>query len=253
MIRAIIIDKSLESCDLIRDHLENVGIQVMDYAHDGLTGLERVRQQRPDVVIVDLVLPRLDGVGVIETMQKEGLTERTRIFVVSALFCAEYIPTLNLESVSGYFEKPTGVKAMARQVAMVTGAVGSNAFLGNPYDRLTPRLINKWLRRLAVPFHLSGYALLEDAITLVLDDPSMLRGVVQRLYPLLAERHNATASQVERNMRHAIAKAWGRCRVEEIERVFGYTVDENKDKPTNREFIAMIADHVRMEREKELE
>ena len=247
MARAVIIDQSPDLCEMIRLGLEEMDIRVVAVAHDGAEGLRQVRNLLPDIVVLDLILPRVDGIGLIETLREEGM-EQVRIFVVSGMNSGDFMHSLNQLDISGFFLKPYDIGLLVRRVVSV---VDPSRALPPVQDMRNAQVIRqtvKWLHRLAVPPHVQGYTFLVAAIPMVVEEPEILRSMMRRLYPAVGLRYHASASQVERNMRHAIELAWNRCRVDEIENTFGNTLDINKDKPTHREFIAMLADHIRMER-----
>jgi len=247
MARAVIIDQSPELCEMIRIRLEEMGIRVISVAHDGAEGLRQIRKFLPDLVILDLILPRVDGIGLIETLREAGM-ERLRIFVVSGMNSTDLMTSLNQLDISGFFLKPYDIGLLVRRVVSVMEPTRPLPSVQEMRDALVVRLTLKWLHRLAVPPHVKGYTFLVAAIPMVVEEPEILQSMMTRLYPVIGQRYHSTTSCVERNIRHAIELAWNRCRVDEIENAFGNTLDANKDKPTNREFIAMLADHIRMER-----
>lgn len=248
MMRAIIVDHNPETCELAREKLEQAGICVEAVACDGATALDKIRQLMPDLVLLDIILPYMDGVGLIEALREEGMS-RLRIFVMTGMNSSDLMRTLNKLDISGFFLKPYDIELLVRRILTVMEP-------DRPLPPKPPGMISallsrqtaQWLHRMAVPPHVKGYSYLMLAVPMVVEDPELINAMTKVVYPGIAQRYHTTAACVERNMRHAIEMAWNRCRVEEMEAIFGNTLDVNKDKPNNSEFIAMLADHIRLER-----
>ena len=250
MFNAVIIDQSYDLCELVRSGLEDLGIHVAAVSHDGAEGYQLIRKYTPDLVVTDLILPNMDGMSLIEALREEGLRQ-IRIFVMSSINAGDLLHILNEQDISGFFLKPYDLTMMVRRILSVMDPLHDLPPMQDARSAVIAKKVYRKLHQLAVPPHIQGYAFLAQAVQMVVLEPELLHALTTRLYPILAAKYHSTASRVERNMRHAVELAWNRCRTDEIEKTFGNTLDPEKDKPTNRQFIAILADHIRMDSEME--
>ena len=244
---------------LTDDYLLNQrDIVVTGIAKDGKEALTLIEQKQPDLVILDIIMPHLDGLGVLERLQSMNLEKFPRIVVLSAVgqdmitqraitLGADYYVVkpfdmdIFTKRIRDMFNDNVPTEPVRRPVAVT--AVETPVQKG-PVDLETE--ITNIIHEIGVPAHIKGYMYLREAITMVVNDMELLSAVTKELYPSIAKKYNTTASRVERAIRHAIEVAWGRGQIEAINKLFGYTIHNDKGKPTNSEFIAIIADKLRL-------
>ena len=214
-------------------------------ADNGVSALELIENTMPDVVVLEMVMPNLDGIGVLEELRERELINRPRVIIVTA-FSQPNLTRQAMELGADYYLlKPFEMELLEKRIRQVAD------FCDDPIPGL-PRVnslevdITRILHQMGVPAHVKGYQYLRHAIQLVTEDPNLMGAVTKELYPMVAEAYNTTASRVERAIRHAIELAWDRGNVELMNRYFGYTINVERGKPTNSEFIAMISDRLRM-------
>lgn len=221
--------------------LENKGITCEICPKDGLKALEAILAQKPDVVLLDAFMPELDSISVKQRCDEAGCNP---VFFVTGSFSNESLESELLESgFSFYFLKPFDPEVLATRVLSALEPRGQ--VLHVVADE---RVVTEILHQIGVPAHIKGYQFLRDAILMTMEDCEYINSVTKRLYPEIAKRNNTTASRVERAIRHAIEVAWDRGDVDTLNRYFGYTIHNLRGKPTNSEFIAMIADKMRLDK-----
>ena len=209
---------------------------------DGTEALQIIQQQTPELAVLDLVLPGTDGVGILRQIREQG--EKTRVIVLSA-FCTDQVVAEVMGLGAVYFlPKPCEPDALLDRMRAVFGQPAAP-------EEVTAALKNQVttiIHEIGVPAHIKGYQYLREAIILAVNDIEVINAVTKVLYPAVAKRFSTTPSRVERAIRHAIEVAWDRGDLETLQKYFGYTVSNAKGKPTNSEFIAMIADRLLLER-----
>lgn len=244
----MIADDNKEFCDLVLEYIDKESdFRVDGVAYNGEKIIELLEEKVPDVLILDIIMPHLDGIGVLEKLAEMDLPRRPKIIILTA-FGHENITQRAVSLGADYYIlKPFSLEILINRIRQL---VGNGQFVqvappqrARSLDVETTNIIHQ----LGVPAHIKGYLYLREAILMVVEDIELLGAVTKELYPLIGEKYNTTASRVERAIRHAIEVAWGRGNVEEINNLFGYTIDLERGKPTNSEFIAMIADKLRME------
>jgi two-component system response regulator (stage 0 sporulation protein A) len=222
--------------------------EVVCTAVDGEAALSGITQYNPDVVILDIIMPRLDGIAVQEKLQE--LAIKPKIVIFSALGM-DYITRQALAlGADAYFLKPFNLDVFIRRLRMLMGETREQQLVRSQKltDEELDRRITDMLHKLAVAPHLKGYRYMKQAIVSVINEKGMLDSITYKIYPAIAESCKTTPTRVERAIRSAIENAWDRCRVDTIEQVFGYSLDEDKGKPSNSEFIAMVADKVMLDK-----
>ena len=250
-IKVLIADAGEEFRGLLRESLNAEGdLEVVGTAADGVEALELLSVQRPEVLLMDLVLPRLDGMGVLQRMGETGASPVTMIL---SAFYNERMLARSAELGAYYFiPKPCDVGALAERIRH--SARGETADIvaaprairsGSPDLEAT---VTEVIHEIGVPAHIKGYQYLREAIIITINDMEVINAVTKVLYPAVAKKFGTTPSRVERAIRHAIEVAWDRGDLETLQKFFGYTVSCIKGKPTNSEFIAMIADCLSLRR-----
>jgi two-component system response regulator (stage 0 sporulation protein A) len=255
--KVLIADDNRELADILKDFLDaQDDMQVCGVAYNGNDVIDLVEEHRPDVLILDIIMPVLDGIGALERLNELG-GEVPKVIMLTAFGQDEVTKRAAELGVSYFILKPFDMPVLVdriRQVASGAQSVPNPAVALQPSaPRLTQRppsidaAITKIIHEIGVPAHIKGYQYLREAIAIVFEDVEILGAVTKVLYPRIAERYKTTPSRVERAIRHSIEVAWGRGNMDAIRNVFGYTVSAAKTKPTNSEFIAMVADHLRLQ------
>ena len=212
---------------------------------DGAEALRLARQEAPDLVLMDVLLPGLDGFGVLKQLRE--LEKMPKVILVSA-FCSDSVVSEAVELGASYFMfKPVERDALLDRMR----ALFSRDLPEERHPVELKNLVTSVIHEIGVPAHIKGYQYLREAIMIAVDDMDVINAVTKVLYPEVAKRFGTTPSRVERAIRHAIEVAWDRGDLETLQKYFGYTVSNAKGKPTNSEFIAMIADRLVLEQRKD--
>ena len=253
-------DDNKDYCDLISDYFSgNKEIEISFVANDGIKTIDSIKKNKPEVLILDMVMPRLDGVGVLEEMNSMEMDLYPKIIVLSAVGQEAFTKKAISLGADYYLVKPLDMKLLEKRIRQVSGKEQSakdnnklNMSKGiiNPDKNNATDLeveITNIIHEVGVPAHIKGYQYIRDAITMVIEDMDAINSITKILYPTVAKHYNTTPSRVERAIRHAIEVAWDRGNPDVLNDLFGYTILSSKGKPTNSEFIAMIADKIRLE------
>ena len=219
---------------------------------DGLAVSQLIGELHPRAVLMDMFMPKLDAIGVMNSVKELHLVPEPA-FMVSTAFINPMLEKEIMSAGARYvFVMPFDEKVMAQRVARITGALdagvpapasGEAASGGEPDLEL---MVTEIIHQIGVPAHIKGYHYLRESIMLAVKSPEMINSVTKLLYPTVAKRFDTTASRVERAIRHAIEVAWDRGDVDTLNSYFGYTIHTGRGKPTNSEFVAMIADKLRL-------
>lgn len=255
-VKVLIVDDNRRIVSLLKDALEKeTELEVVGTASDGEEALQQIHLKKPDVVLLDLIMPKIDGLGVMERLQKEENLYKPQIIVVSAVSQESVTENAFELGAAYYILKPFDTRVVVSRVK----AVGMNGetesrVISTVFENRKRRMedtleadVTQMIHEIGVPAHIKGYQYLRDAIIMSVNDTEMLGSITKRLYPTIAKNHKTTSSRVERAIRHAIEVAWSRGKMDTIEELFGYTVNSGKGKPTNSEFVALIADKIRLE------
>lgn len=254
-ISVVIADDNREFCELLRDSMQGESdLEVVGVVHHGVELLEFLASRPVDVVVLDIIMPHLDGIGVLERLA--GVPDRPKVIVLTA-FGQETMTQKALELGADYYVlKPFNLKVLADRIRQL-GSAGKGAA-----DDAAPKSgtrvpvapvrhldveVTNIIHEIGIPAHIKGYLYLREAILMVVNRVDLLSGVTKELYPAIATKYKTTPSRVERAIRHAIEVAWSRGNIDVINSIFGHTVNRERGKPTNSEFIAMVADRLRMQ------
>jgi two-component system response regulator (stage 0 sporulation protein A) len=248
-IKVAIADDNREFAGIMQEYLlQQPDIDLVGVAYNGEEILTIIGEKKPDVVILDIIMPHLDGIGVLERINASN-EKRPKIIMLTA-FGQESITQRVVELGADYYIlKPFNMDVLASRIRQLASVITSQrpvvaqAIKARPLDVEVTNII----REIGIPAHIKGYQYLRDAIMMIISEIELLGAVTKVLYPMIAEKYSTTPSRVERAIRHAIEVAWSRGNMDMINRIFGYTVKLEKGKPTNSEFMAMIADKLRME------
>ncbi len=225
---------------------------VVAAATDGREALALVREQRPDVLLMDLVLPKLDGLGVLQQLPETGV--KPAVVVASAFVTDSVMAKCSELGATLFVSKPCDTATILSRIRLACDMAKRSAQPAQrdyPEGRSEPSLeamVTEVIHEIGVPAHIKGYQYLREAIILAVNDMDVINAVTKVLYPAVAKKYGTTPSRVERAIRHAIEVAWDRGDLETLQKFFGYTVSNIKGKPTNSEFIAMIADCLSLRR-----
>lgn len=247
-IRVLACDDNREFCALLKEYFASTpDIELVGEAHNGLDALQAINETRPDVLILDLIMPYLDGIGVLERLGQTGLKARPKILVLSALGQESFARRVFEMGADYYLVKPFDLDLLGTRVReLAAGKVAPGTTRMAPGAQAGYRSleeVHQLIRELGVPPHVKGYRYLGDAVLMVLQQPELLGAVTKGLYPAVARHYRTTASRVERAIRHAIALAWDRSS-DRLSAALGH-LDGSRAKPTNSEFIALVADRLR--------
>ena len=238
---------------------EDKDLTLVGKAHNGEEICNIIKEREPDVVVLDIIMPKMDGLTVMENCQHDHMLKKTPAFIVVSAVGQERI-TEDAFSLGAeyYMLKPFDNQVLLNRIKnlrrrsdrRIRENVRPSVVREEPGAYGTRNLetdVTNIIHEIGVPAHIKGYQYLRDAIILAVNDIEMLNSITKVLYPTIAKKHQTTPSRVERAIRHAIEVAWSRGKMDTIDALFGYTVSTGKGKPTNSEFIALIADKIRME------
>ncbi|WP_336786846.1 sporulation transcription factor Spo0A [Paenibacillus sp. MMO-177] len=265
-IEVLLADDNREFTNLLSEYIsEQNDMNVSGVAYNGEEVLSYFEEGRkvPDVLILDIIMPHLDGLGVLERIKELNITPMPKIIMLTA-FGQENITQKAVQlGASYYILKPFDMEILANRIRQLVGnttfassaSFSSSAATTTVKSNVVPLAkgknldanITSIIHEIGVPAHIKGYQYLREAITMVYNNIEILGAITKTLYPAIAEKFKTTPSRVERAIRHAIEVAWTRGNIDSISHLFGYTINISKSKPTNSEFIAMVADKLRIE------
>lgn len=247
-ISVLIIDDNLSFANMLRENLESTNIyDVIDIIDDGVVALKAAFELRPRVIIADLLIPNIGGKEICSMI--EHVPDYKPIYIIySSIQDDDIVKEVVNGGVSQYFIQPFDTDLFTCRLNSLLNISTSSKFTldytGNPMHDVYIQETTKLLRKMGIPPHISGYHYLREAIILTSEDFNRINTMMNSIYKPIAYKNESTIARVERSMRHAIEVACDRCRVPVLEELFGNTIDRNKDKPSNREFIALFADKV---------
>lgn len=247
-IRVFLIDDNVELVNMVKEYFEGrANIEVKFTAHNGEDGLNIMRNNLSefDLVVLDLIMPKCDGVSVLEQMNKEGIDKK--VIVLTSYNTPEMIKRVSELGVSYFILKPFDLKELEKRIIELSEDTLIDNKSIDLYHHNLQISITNILHELGVPSHIKGYQYIREGISLIYEKPELVGGITKELYPKLADTFNTTTSRVERAIRHAIEVSWNRGNWDLMEEIFGHSVDIDKAKPTNSEFIVTVADKLRLE------
>lgn len=252
-IKVCIVDDNREIVHIMNEYLnEQEDMEVLGVAYDGKECLTLLEQEEPDVLLLDIIMPHMDGLAVLQTLSENKHTKTPHIIMLTA-FGQEDVMRKAVQYGASYFVlKPFDFENLLDKIRDVTNRAPQQSFMNEPTvkkekpEENIEASITNIMHDIGVPAHIKGYLYLREAITMVYHDVELLGAITKILYPDIAKEFNTTASRVERAIRHAIEVAWNRGNIDSITELFGYTINVSKAKPTNSEFIAMVADQLRL-------
>lgn len=278
-IRVLLADDNREFVEVVKEYIERQeDMSLVGVAYHGNEALELISREEPHVVLLDIIMPHLDGLGVLEKLQNAPL--RPKIIILTAFGQESMTQRAVSLGANYYILKPFDLDILGKRIRQLQDDFSSSVNMSSNPSTVTNRNtvsnsnsgvsnssssnsqisagilpptsknleveVTRMIHQMGVPAHVKGYQYLRDAIVNVVTDVSLLGAVTKELYPMIAAKYQTTPSRVERAIRHAIELAWDRGNVDFMNRFFGYTINVDRGKPTNSEFVAMVADKLRM-------
>lgn len=258
-LKVAIADDNERMLRLLRDIIESDDeLEVIGTARDGEEAFNVIKTKEPDVVLLDIVMPKLDGLGVLDRVNNDASIKKNPTFIMISAIGQEKITEDAFDLGADYYiMKPFDNDMVLNRIKRARGNVQNKPLEArkvNAYEkaeevseRNLEADVTEIIHEIGVPAHIKGYQYLRDAIIMSVNDMDMLNSITKVLYPTIAKKYQTTSSRVERAIRHAIEVAWSRGKMDTIDEMFGYTINNGKGKPTNSEFIALITDKIRLE------
>lgn len=241
----VMADESQETRDEFAKNLPVDRFNLVGLASNGKQLLDMIREFKPDVVVMDLVLPELDGFAVMEKIKQEGI--EPKILVHTSLALNGFVNKAMRLGAKYYAMKPFNMDLLIERIGDILDGEKEPEFQsGINMNKVEEKITNIFIT-VGIPAHIKGYQFLREAIKLAIANPEIINSITKKLYPTIAEKFSTSASKVERAIRHAIEVAWNRGKIENINNVFGLKVYSSNEKPTNGEFIALVADKMLIE------
>ena len=240
------IDDNVKLIDAVKEYFKNnEEVKVVLEAYNGLEGMEIIKNKTDefDIILLDLIMPKKDGLYVLEEMKNNNIDKK--VIVETSYNASEAIREVAEYDVNYFILKPFDLEDLEKKIYDAFKKKNDKSI--DFYNSNLQVSISKLLHDLGIPSHIKGYQFLRDAINMLFEDPNMIGGITKELYPELANKYNTTVSRVERSIRHAVEVSWNRGDIDLMEKIFGHSVDIDRAKPTNSEFIVTIADKLRLD------
>jgi sporulation transcription factor Spo0A len=263
-IKVVIADDNYDFLNTLKSFLsKDEEIEVVGIAADGEEAVKQILEKNPDIALLDMIMPHLDGLGVLEKISQKSEENNTTCIMVSAVGQDMITQKAIALGAEYYVVKPFDITLLIQRIKDIVyhnpeslkANITKNKEIKSKYIQVNDKiekenleaLVTNTIHEVGVPAHIKGYQFLREAIIMVINNIDVINQITKQLYPEIAYKYGTTPSRVERAIRHAIEVAWGRGNQNVVESIFGYTVDAEKGKPTNSEFIAMISDKLRLE------
>lgn len=247
-VRVLLADDNRSMLMLLCEYLEKKpDIEVVGCISDGGEVVQKVSETAPDVVVLDVILPRFDGFSALEMLSDAGMLSGCRVIMLTGLAGDDFIARALRLGASYYMVKPFDMELLYRRICEIAQRAQQpveNVLAVPDQENVDEAIVNLFLT-LGIPAHIKGYQYLREAVKMVLADHDVINRITKELYPGIAKKFDTSASKVERAMRHAIEVAWSRGRLDAVNRIYGYKVFSPEDKPTNGEFISLISEKLR--------
>ncbi len=245
-IKVLMIDDNVSLVDMVREYFsDHKRIEIVDCAYDGEEGLDKIVNSGDsyDLVLLDLIMPKKDGLYVLEELKKKNIVKN---FIVETSYNEpKVIRKVSEYGVNYYILKPFDLLDLESKILDIFEYINSKSI--NLYHSNLQISITRMLHELGMPSHIKGYQYIREGINMIYNNPDIIGGITKELYPDIASKYDTTVSRVERAIRHAIEVSWNRGDLDYMEELFGHSVDIDKAKPTNSEFIVTVADKLRLE------
>ncbi|MDP4125382.1 MAG: sporulation transcription factor Spo0A [Bacillota bacterium] len=257
-IKIIVADDNRNLCQMLQNYLQDQeDLIIVGVANNGLEAWDLIQTQEPDLIILDLVMPNLDGLGVLERVNARATAVRPKVIMLTAFGQESLTHQAMMLGVDYFILKPFDLDILGKRIRALTQDIPSPAPTAQ-FSSATPVVttagsglnlcveVTTMMHQIGIPAHVKGYQYIRDAILMVVEDVSLLGAVTKELYPGIAKKFDTAPSRVERGIRHAIELAWERGHTDTLKRIFGYSMNIERQKPTNSEFIALLADKLRV-------
>ena len=233
--------------------------QLVGTANDVLEAMQLVKEKQPDIILLDIVMPKLDGLSVLERINRDStLKKKPGVIIISAVGQENVTEDAFAKGADYFIMKPFEQEVILNNIQRLNEhkkkGRSNERKISYAYEKAAEQkkvdmeaVVTDMIHEIGVPAHIKGYQYLRDAILMSVEDMEMLSSITKILYPTIAKKYQTTSSRVERAIRHAIEVAWSRGKMDTIDALFGYTINNGKGKPTNSEFIALITDKIRLE------
>ena len=246
-IRVLMIDDNESLIEMVKEYSSNhQKIEIVLSANNGEDGIKVIDTKRSeyDMIVLDLLMPRKDGVYVLEQMKEKNINKP--VIVLTSFDAADMIRRVSSYGINYYILKPFELSDLEKRIIECCENTNENKTFDIQHNNLQLS-ITKILHELGIPSHIKGYQYIRESIILLYNKPEIIGGITKELYPEIASKYNTTVSRVERAIRHAIEVSWNRGDWDLMEEIFGHSVDIDKAKPTNSEFVVTVADKLRLE------
>ena len=250
-IKLFLIDDNTSLVSMVKEYFRsNANIEVVLEAYNGEEGIDLIRSRSNDfdIILLDLIMPKKDGLSVLEDMKKEGIDKK--VIVLTSYNTADIIRKVSELGVQYFILKPFELSELERRILQVGEFAGYISSAVDLYKNSLSISISNILHELGMPSHIKGYQYIREGISVIYERPDMIGCITKELYPEIANKFDTTVSRVERAIRHAIEVSWNRGSWDLMEEIFGHSVDIDKAKPTNSEFIVTVADKLSLEYKK---
>jgi len=255
-VKIIVAEDNRNLCQILQDYIsKDDSFELAGVAYNGLEAWDLIQKHDPDLVIMDLVMPNLDGLEVLERINARTSVRKPKVILLTAFGHETLTHQAMVMGVDYFILKPFDLEILGKRIRTLTQDLevtnppmlqtcSSVASVGRGVNINVE--VTTMMHQLGIPAHVKGYQYIRDAILMVIEDVSLLGAVTKELYPAIAKKYNTAPSRVERGIRHAIELAWERGHMETLKRIFGYSMNIERQKPTNSEFIALLADKLRV-------
>jgi two-component system response regulator (stage 0 sporulation protein A) len=250
----LVADPSAEFGQVCAATLRSNGMNVVTVSKDGQEVLDSINREMPEVVLMNAFMTRIDAIGVINTINNMNLEKKPVMIVMSTDKTGSISSQVMDAGASYFFPMPFDYELLAERITQLAGSASDKQGRFIISDKIQydsaqniEIIVSNIFHQVGVPAHIKGYYYLREAILMAFKNIDIINSITKQLYPSVAKKFNTTSSRVERAIRHAIEVAWGRGDVDILNSYFGYTIDNDRGKPTNSEFIAMIADRLRLQ------
>ncbi len=244
-IKVLMIDDNAQLIEVVKEYFkDSKQIEIKEFAYDGEEGFKKIQNSEYDVIVLDLIMPKRDGLYVLEQMKKNNINKK--VIVATSYNTQEVIREVSDYGVNYYILKPFELDDLEKRILDLCNSKKSGKNIDLHYNNIQIS-ITKILHELGIPSHIKGYQYIRDGVCMIFEHPEMIGGITKELYPELALKFDTTVSRVERAIRHAIEVSWNRGNWDLMEEIFGNSVDIDRAKPTNSEFIVTVADKLRLD------
>lgn len=220
-------------------------------ANNGEEMYRLIKNKEPDVVLLDLIMPKMDGLSIMDEIRNDKeLKKRPQFIIITAVGQEQITEDAFRKGASYYIMKPFHNTTVLNRIKYIRNETQTENKVRSVTENNLESLVTNMIHEIGIPAHIKGYHYLRDAIIMAIEDMDVLNAITKILYPTVAKRYQTTSSRVERAIRHAIEVAWSRGKLEILDELFGYTINHGKGKPTNSEFIALVADTIRLDQKR---